>query len=84
MGDRFDLSLQLLSDPDLELGEAYPGIEDSDARGETPVPGTFIVDADGVVRYEHVGENAADRTAPATLGPPSGTTTAGGRTGSTR
>jgi peroxiredoxin len=62
MRDRFDLSLQLLSDPDLELAEAYTGIEDNDAHGEILVPGTFVVDTDGVVRYEHVGENAGDRT----------------------
>jgi peroxiredoxin len=62
MRDRFDLSLQLLSDPALELAEEYTEIEDNAAHGEILVPATFIVDTDGIVRYEQVGENAADRT----------------------
>jgi peroxiredoxin len=61
MRDRFDLSVQLLSDPDLTLS-TYCGVQDHDAHGEILKPGTFVVDEAGVVRYEHVGVNAADRT----------------------
>lgn len=62
MKDRFDLGLQLLSDPGLEVAQAYTGVQDSENHGPIPRPGTFIVDPGGIVRYEHVGEHIADRT----------------------
>ena len=62
MRDRFDLRLQLLSDPDLEVAEAYTGIEDEATHGPIPIAGTFVVDPEGLVRYEQVSETPADRT----------------------
>lgn len=62
MRDRFDLGLQLLSDPSLEVASAYTGVEDHPRHGEIPISGTFIVDGEGTVRYAQVAENAADRT----------------------
>jgi peroxiredoxin len=32
---------------------------------EAPLPATFIVDRDGIVRFRHIGRNAADRTSDA-------------------
>jgi peroxiredoxin len=62
MRDRFDLRIQLLSDPDLDVAEAYTGVEETDEHGPIPIAGTFVVDTAGVVRYEQVSENPADRT----------------------
>lgn len=62
MRDRFELTVQLLSDPDLDVTPAYTGIEDHPTYGPIPVPGTFIVDTDGIVQYAHVAEHTADRT----------------------
>jgi peroxiredoxin len=52
----------LLSDPDLELAQEYTEIKSHDDHGQILVPATFIVDTDGMVRYEHVGGNPANRT----------------------
>ncbi|MFC6992058.1 peroxiredoxin family protein [Haladaptatus sp. GCM10025707] len=62
MRDRFDLKIQLFSDLDLELVSAYAGTEHHAAHGEIPLAGTFIVDEEGVVQYEQVATNPADRT----------------------
>ena len=62
MRDRFDLRLQLLSDADLEVVPDYAGTEQTERFGEIPLPGTFVIDGEGIVRYAHVGENPADRT----------------------
>lgn len=62
MRDRFDLRVQLLSDPDLSVSAAYAGTEDSPDHGEIPLAGTFIIDDDGIVRYAQVAENPSDRT----------------------
>lgn len=62
MRDRFDFGMQLLSDPDLEVAADYTGVEDNDDHGRIPIPGTFVVDESGVVRYEHVSERPDDRT----------------------
>ena len=62
MRDRFGLRIQLLSDPDLEVAEAYTGVEETERHGRIPIAGTFVVDPEGVVRYEQVSENPADRT----------------------
>jgi peroxiredoxin len=62
MQDRFDLSVQLLSDTSLSVAERYTGIEDSQAHGEIPFSGTFVIDPDGVVQYAQHAENPADRT----------------------
>ena len=62
MRDRFDLRLQLLSDPDLETSRAYTGTEETDTHGTVALAGTFVIDEDGIVQYEQVAENAADRT----------------------
>ncbi|WP_332898511.1 MULTISPECIES: peroxiredoxin family protein [unclassified Haladaptatus] len=62
MRDRFGLKLQLYSDPDFEMVSAYSGTEQSKKHGKIPLSGTFIVDEEGIVQYEQVAENAADRT----------------------
>lgn len=62
MRDLFEFRFQLLSDPDLEVARAYTGIEESANHGRIPIPGTFLVDTDGIVRYEQISKNPADRT----------------------
>lgn len=61
MRDRFDLTTELLSDPDLEATHAYTDTEDSSKHGEIPVPATFVVDTDGIVRFGDVGRDPSDR-----------------------
>jgi len=61
MRDRFDLTVELLSDPDLEATRAYTDTEDNAKHGEIPVPATFVVDTDGVVRFGEIGRDPADR-----------------------
>lgn len=62
MRDRFELTLQLFADPDLEVARAYSGTETYSPHGEIPISGTFIVDTDGIVRYEQIAAHPADRT----------------------
>jgi len=61
MRDRFDFEIQLLADPDGAVAEQYSGVEET-SRGVTGIAGTYVVDEDGVVRYEHVGDRVDDRT----------------------
>jgi peroxiredoxin len=61
MRDRFDFSFRLLADPDGAVAEQYAGTEQT-SHGLTAVVGTYLVDTDGVVRYERVAENVTDRT----------------------
>ncbi|WP_254546242.1 peroxiredoxin family protein [Halomarina pelagica] len=61
MRDRFDLDVQLLADPDGEVADAYSGTEET-SHGVTGIAGTYVIDADGVVRYEQVADHPADRT----------------------
>jgi peroxiredoxin Q/BCP len=61
MRDRFDYRFQLAADPDGEVAEQYSGIEET-SHGVTGITGTYVVDTDGVVQYEQVGENLRDRT----------------------
>lgn len=62
MRDRWDLRLQLLSDPDLGTVDDYTGIEENAEHGRIPIPALFVIDSDGVVRYEHVATRPDDRT----------------------
>lgn len=62
MRDRFDLTMQLLADPDLTVVDQYTGIEHTQNHGCVPIAGTFIIDTDQTVRYEHIADNYADRT----------------------
>lgn len=62
MRDRFDLGLQLLSDPDLEVASTYTGIEDNPKHGRIPISGAFIVDEEGTVQYAQIAETPDDRT----------------------
>lgn len=62
MRDRFDLRLQLLSDPDTTVAATYSGTEVTDDHGTIAIAGTYIVDEEGVVRYAQVAETPADRT----------------------
>ena len=61
MRDRFDYDFQLLADPDGEVAEQYSGTEET-SHGLTGIAGTYVVDTDGVVRYEQVAERVDDRT----------------------
>lgn len=61
MRDRFDLRFPLLSDPDLEVTHQYTDTEDNAKHGEIPVPATYFVDTDGVVRYAEIGRDPSDR-----------------------
>jgi len=61
MRDRFDLDFQLLADPDGEVADQYSGTEET-SHGLTGIAATYVVDTDGVVRYEQVADHPADRT----------------------
>ena len=61
MRDRFDLDIQLLADPDGEVAEQYSGTEQT-SHGLTGIAATYVVDTDGVVRYEQVADHPGDRT----------------------
>jgi len=61
MRDRFDFDFQLLADPDVEVADQYSGTEET-SHGTTGIAATYVVDADGVVRYEQVADHPADRT----------------------
>lgn len=62
MQDRFDLRVQLLADTSLEVSARYTDVEENGTYGQIPIPGTFIVDTEGTVRYEHVAVAPPDRT----------------------
>lgn len=62
MRDRFDLQLQLLSDPEREVTKSYTEVVADAGGGDCTRSGTFVVDADRTVRYEQVETSAADRT----------------------
>jgi len=61
MRDRYDLSLELLADPDGEVADQYSGTEETD-HGLTGIAGTYVIDGDGEIRYEQVADHPADRT----------------------
>ncbi|WP_117592035.1 peroxiredoxin family protein [Haloprofundus halophilus] len=61
MRDRYDLDVQLLADPDGEAAEKYSGTEQT-SHGLTGIAATYVIDEDGVVRYEQVADHPADRT----------------------
>ncbi len=60
--DLHDLRLQLLSDPGFEISRKYSGVTEHPEHGEHTRAGTYVVDTDGIVRYQHVSEHSADRT----------------------
>jgi len=62
MRDRFDLSLQLCSDENLDVTRQYGGVEQTSDHGTIPTAATYVVDSEGTIRYEQVAENPADRT----------------------
>lgn len=61
MRDRYDLRLQLLSDPDFEATKAYSGIAQHSKYGRYTMAATFVVDESGLVRFEHLSKDTADR-----------------------
>lgn len=61
MRDRYDLNVQLLSDPDGEVASQYSGTEET-GRGTTGIAATYVIDGDGNVRYEQVADHPGDRT----------------------
>ena len=62
MRDRYELTIQLCSDPDFEVTETYTERKTHPRRADYSRSGLFVVDAEGTVRYEHVSEAANDRT----------------------
>ena len=46
----------MLSDPDAEVVGAY-GVWNL-FQNELPAPSTFIIDKEGVIRWEYIGKNA--------------------------
>lgn len=62
MLDRFDPRLQLLSDSDFDVTESYTEVVEHGWPDDYTRAGTFVVDTEGVVRYEHIADDAADRT----------------------
>jgi peroxiredoxin len=62
MRDRFDLRIQLLSDPEFTATRAYTDVVEHDRRDDYTRAGTFVIDPDGTVRYEQIADAAADRT----------------------
>ena len=47
----------MLSDPDAEVINAY-GVWNL-FQNELPAPSTFIIDKDGVIRWEYIGKTSA-------------------------
>lgn len=62
MRDLHDFRLQLLSDADRSVTEEYSGIESNATHGRVPIPATYIVDEEGIVRYRQVSERPDERT----------------------
>ena len=62
MRDRYELTIQLLSDPEYETTRAYTDVVTHDQRDDYTRAGTFVVDTDGRIRYEQIAGTAADRT----------------------
>lgn len=60
--DLYDLRMPLLSDPGFDVSREYSGVTEHSTHGEHTRAGTYVIDPDGVVRYEHVSEHSADRT----------------------
>ena len=50
------LEFQVLSDPDHEVVDAY-GVWNL-FQNELPAPATFIIDKDGVIRWEYIASNS--------------------------
>lgn len=61
MRDRYDLEVQLLVHPDGEVADRYSATEQT-SHGLTGLAATYVADADGIVRYEWVADDPADRT----------------------
>jgi peroxiredoxin len=55
--DRFDLKLNMLMDRYGSVGKKYGVV---DARGLAHLPNSFIIDADGIIRYHHRGFKPGD------------------------
>lgn len=52
----------VLADPDRDTLRAYGAFHRTDPAGRPiPVPGAFLIDAAGIVRYSFVGANPSDR-----------------------
>ena len=62
MRDRNELGFQPCSDLSLDVARAYTGIDENPRHGDVPVPGTFVIDPEGVVQYAHVADHSGDRT----------------------
>jgi peroxiredoxin len=61
MRDRYDLDIQLLTDPDGEVAEHFSGTEETN-HGVTGIAATYVIDEDSTVRYEQVADHPGDRT----------------------
>ncbi|MFU8867000.1 peroxiredoxin family protein [Natronococcus sp.] len=60
MRDRYDLEIQLYADPDGEVANQYSGTEET-SHGLTGISGVYVVDEEGIVRFEQVAAHPADR-----------------------
>ncbi|WP_049938108.1 peroxiredoxin family protein [Haloplanus natans] len=61
MRDRYDPDVQLLADPAGEVAGQYSGTEET-SHGLTGIAATYVIDTDGIVRYEQVADHPGDRT----------------------
>lgn len=61
MRDRFDLSVQLLSDPDLLVTKQYTRVEENDTYGDIPVPATYVIDQTAEVRFRQIATRPDER-----------------------
>ncbi|ERG97204.1 peroxiredoxin [Haloquadratum walsbyi] len=61
MRDRYDLDIQLLTDPDGEIADQFSGTEET-IHGVTGIASTYVIDEDGIVRYEQIADHPGDRT----------------------
>ncbi|WP_408957497.1 peroxiredoxin family protein [Natrinema sp. 74] len=61
MRDRYDLDVQLQADPNGEVADQYSGTEET-SHGLTGIAAVYVLDEEGIVRYEQVADDPADRT----------------------
>lgn len=61
MRGRYDLDMQLPTDFDGEVAAEYSRTEET-PHGLTGIADTYVIEEEGVVRYEDVSEHPADRT----------------------
>lgn len=64
----FELPFPLLVDADLRIIRAYGVFHENEAKGRLIArPATFVLDANGIIRYRYIGQNAGDRPSADTI-----------------